>query len=194
MRIFETELAGLKIVEQEPRIDGRGYFARTFCAHEFASNSMAINVAQMSVSFSARRGTLRGLHFQYPPAAETKYVRCIRGALLDVVVDVRPESSTYLQHIAVMLSAANGRAIYIPERFAHGLITLTDETEVEYIMDQPYVAGLEGGLRYDDPELAIAWPLPVSVIAERDANWPLLAAIGGSVARRMSGPDILQRN
>lgn len=189
MKILEAKLSGVKIIEQERLTDRRGYFTRIFCEREFASNSMKANVAQMSASFNGRRGTLRGLHFQYPPAAETKYVRCVRGAMLDVVVDVRPESSTYLKHITVMLSAANGRAIYVPERFAHGFITLTDETEVEYLMGVPYVPGLEGGLRYNDPELAIAWPLSISVIAERDASWPLLAAVRERVARRMGSPE-----
>ena len=185
MNIFETELVGVKIVEQERRTDNRGYFARTFCQQEFTSSHMITDVAQMSVSFSERRGTLRGLHFQYPPASETKYVRCVRGAMLDVVVDMRPESSTYLRHMSVMLSMANGRAVYVPGRFAHGFITLTDQTEVEYIMNRPHDSALEGGLRYDDPKLAILWPIPVVVIAERDTRWPLLETIEDQLARRM---------
>jgi dTDP-4-dehydrorhamnose 3,5-epimerase len=194
MKIFETELAGVKIVEQERRMDNRGYFARVFCDQLFASNQMVTNVAQMSVSFNERRGTLRGLHFQYPPASETKYVRCVRGAMLDVIVDVRPESITYLRHLGVMLSAANGRALYVPGRFAHGFITLTDQTEVEYTMNRPHEPALEGGLRYNDPGLAIVWPIPVSIIAERDTNWPLLAAIGDHVASRMRYPESLDRS
>lgn len=191
MKIFDTELAGVKIVEQERRMDSRGYFARVFCGQVFASNDMASDVAQISVSFNERRGTLRGLHFQYPPAAETKYVRCVRGAMLDVVVDVRPESTTYLRHVSVMLSAKNGRALFLPGRFAHGFITLTNQTEVEYMMNQPHEPSLEGGLRYDDPALDILWPIPVSVIAARDADWPLLAAIGDHVASRMRHPETL---
>ena len=194
MKICETELTGVKIVEPERRMDSRGYFARVFCHQVFASNDMATNVAQMSVSFNERRGTLRGLHFQYPPASETKYVRCVRGAMLDVVVDLRPESTTYLRHISVMLSATNGRALFLPGRFAHGFITLTDQTEVEYMMNQLHEPALEGGLRYDDPELDIVWPVPVSVIATRDANWPLLATIGDHVESRMRHPEILDRS
>jgi dTDP-4-dehydrorhamnose 3,5-epimerase len=130
------------------------------------------------------------MHFQYPPAAETKVVRCTRGAVLDIIVDLRPESPTYLEHVSVELTADNHRAIYIPERFAHGYQALEDETETSYQVGEFYTPGVEGGLRYDDPALGLTWPLPVSVISEKDSAWPLLADVEPEVRRRMaSGAD-----
>jgi dTDP-4-dehydrorhamnose 3,5-epimerase len=130
MIFSETILAGAYTVDIDRHHDNRGYFARVFCADEFSAHGLKATVAQGSVSFNAKRGTLRGMHFQYPPATETKFVRCTRGAVVDVIVDLRPESPTYLQHVAVNLSAANGRGLYVPERFAHGFVTLTDDTEL----------------------------------------------------------------
>jgi dTDP-4-dehydrorhamnose 3,5-epimerase len=126
------------------------------------------------------------MHFQYPPAAETKVVRCTRGAVLDIIVDLRPESPTYLEHISVELTADNHRAIYVPERFAHGYQTLEDETETSYQVGEFYTPSAEGGLRYDDPALALAWPLPVGEITEKDAAWPLLAEVETEVRARMA--------
>jgi dTDP-4-dehydrorhamnose 3,5-epimerase len=126
------------------------------------------------------------MHFQYPPAAETKLVRCTRGAVLDIIVDLRPESPTYLDHISVELSADNHRAIYVPERFGHGYQVLEDETETSYQVGEFYTPEAEGGLRYDDPALGLTWPLPVTEISEKDARWPLLAEIEQELKRKMA--------
>lgn len=174
MIFTETKLGGAFVIDPEFREDERGFFARTFCQHEFAAHGLKVDVAQANLSFNHRAGTLRGLHFQRPPAAETKLVRCTRGAIVDVIVDLRPGSPTYLQHVAVELSEDNRRALYVPELFAHGYQTLTDGAEVTYQVGEFYTPGAEGGLRYDDPRLGIAWPLPVTVISDKDAAWPLL--------------------
>ena len=174
MIFTETRLRGAFLIDLEPRPDARGFFARTFCAREFEAHGLKTTVAQGNVSFNHARGTLRGLHYQLPPSAETKLVRCVRGAIYDVIVDLRPDSPTYLQHVGVELSEENRRALYVPAMFAHGYLTLTDGAEVTYQVDEFYAPGQERGLRYDDPALGITWPLPVSVISDKDASWPLL--------------------
>jgi len=174
MRFEPTKLSGAFIVEPEPHEDSRGSFARTFCAREFSEHGLASVFVQSSISFNRKRGTLRGLHYQLPPAGEVKLVRCTAGVLYDVIVDLRPNSPTYLQHVGVELTARNRRALYVPEMFAHGLQTLEDETEVLYQISAFYAPDQATGIRYDDPKLLIRWPLPVAVIAERDRNWPLL--------------------
>jgi dTDP-4-dehydrorhamnose 3,5-epimerase len=170
-----TKLSGVYIVEPEPHTDARGFFARTFCAREFKAQGLAAEFVQCSISANRTRGTLRGLHYQTPPACETKLVRCTSGAICDVVVDLRQDSPTRLQHLGVELTARNRRALYIPEMFAHGFQTLADETEVFYQISQFYAPGKSDGLRFDDPKLGIQWPLPVAVINDKDRNWPLLA-------------------
>lgn len=177
MRFTETELAGAYLVELDRLEDERGFFARTFCAREFEDHGLSPVVAQANVSFNHRAGTLRGLHYQVPPSAETKLVRCTRGAIHDVIVDLRPGSPTRLQHVGVELSEQNRRALYVPKGFAHGYQTLTDDAEVAYQVDEFYAPGLEQGLRHDDPALGIVWPLAVSVVSEKDAAWPLLATL-----------------
>jgi dTDP-4-dehydrorhamnose 3,5-epimerase len=174
MTFAETRLKGAFIVDLEPRADERGFFARAFCAREFEAHGLKPIVAQGSLSSSARKGTIRGMHYQVAPATECKFVRCVRGAVHDVIVDLRPESPTYLQHVSVELSADNRRALYVPEMFAHGHQALTDDAELFYLMSEYHVPGAERGLRYDDPALHIPWPLPVTSISERDAGWPLL--------------------
>jgi dTDP-4-dehydrorhamnose 3,5-epimerase len=176
VRFTALPLADAYLVDVEPHTDERGLFARTFDADEFARRGLAPAVAQCSVSFNLRRGTVRGMHWLAEPAREAKLVRCTRGAVHDVIVDMRPASSTYLRHVAVELSAANRTAIYIPPQFAHGFQTLEDATEVSYQMSEPYVPGHERGLRHDDPALAIAWPLSVSVVSVKDRAWPALRA------------------
>jgi dTDP-4-dehydrorhamnose 3,5-epimerase len=133
-----------------------------------------------------KKGTLRGMHFQFPPAAETKLVRCTRGALLDIVVDLRPESKTFLEHVAVELDAESMRALYVPERFAHGYQVLRDDTVANYELGAVYTPSAEGGLRHDDPRLGLRWPLPVSAISARDRSFPLLADIEDELRRRMA--------
>ncbi len=174
MRFTETKLKGAFIIDLEERPDHRGFFARTFCAKEFTQHGLKPVVAQSNVSFNYKKGTLRGMHYQIPPATETKVVRCTYGAIYDVIVDMRPDSPTYLSHIGVELSSENRRALYVPEMFAHGYQTLTDKAEVIYQVGEFYTPGYERGLRYDDPALDIKWPLPVSEISEKDANWSLL--------------------
>ena len=174
MIFTETPLKGAFIIDVALREDERGFFARRFCQRAFAAPGLQVDVAQGNLSFNHQAGTLRGMHYQLAPAAETKLVRCTRGAILDVIVDLRPESPTYLQHVAVELSADNRRALYVPELFAHGYQALTDGAEVTYQVGEFYTPGYERGLRHDDPVLGIRWPLPVTVISGKDAAWPLL--------------------
>ena len=186
MIFAETKLAGAFIIDIEPREDSRGFFARAFCQHEFSEHGLKPLIAQANIAFNNRRGTLRGMHFQYPPAPETKLVRATRGAILDIIVDLRPESRTYLEHITVELTADNHRALYVPERFAHGYQVLEDRTETSYQVGEFYTPGAEGGLRYSDPRLRLEWPLPVAEISPKDAAWPLLDAVEPELKRRMS--------
>jgi dTDP-4-dehydrorhamnose 3,5-epimerase len=174
MTFTETRLQGAFVVDLEPRNDPRGFFARAFCQREFEAHGLKPVIAQANISFNYRKGTVRGLHFQIPPHAETKFVRCSRGAIVDVIVDLRPESPTYLQHVGVELTAGNRRGLYVPERFAHGYQVLEDDTETTYQVGEFYTPAAESGLRYNDPRLAIAWPLPVTDMSEKDQSWPLL--------------------
>jgi dTDP-4-dehydrorhamnose 3,5-epimerase len=186
MIFTETLLPGAFIIDLEPRSDSRGLFARTFCQQEFASHKLKPVIAQANLAFNHKKGTLRGMHFQSPPVAETKLVRCTRGAILDIIVDLRPESPTYLQHIAVELTEDNHRGLYVPERFAHGYQVLADKTETSYQVGEFYAPGSEGGLFYDDPRLGLSWPLPVSVISDKDAAWPMLDSQEIGLRSRMS--------
>ena len=183
MLFTETPLAGAFVIDIEHKSDARGFFARSFCRAEFEAYGLDPTVAQCNISFNHRRGTLRGLHYQVAPATEVKLVRCSRGAIYDVIVDLRPNSATYLQHIGVELSADNRRALYVPEIFAHAYQALTDDAEVIYQVSAMYAPGCERGLRFDDPRLGISWPLAVSEISEKDRAWPLLGAA------RSTAPD-----
>ena len=186
MNFIETKLKGAFIVDAEPRGDERGFFARVFCQREFEEWGLETNVAQTNVGVSVKRGTLRGMHFQYPPAIEAKVMRCTHGAILDVIVDLRPESPTYLEHVAVELSSDSQRALYVPGRFAHGYQTLQDGTAILYQASTFYTPSAESGLRYDDPRLAIAWPIPVTAVSGKDSNFDLLERIEGELTTRMS--------
>jgi len=190
MIFVETRLAGAYTVDIDRREDNRGYFARVFCGEEFSARGLDLTIAQASLSFNAKRGTLRGLHFQYPPAAETKFVRCVNGAVFDVIVDLRPESPTYLGHLSVHLSAENGRGLYIPKRFAHGFVTLEENTELSYLIGASHTPNAEGGIRYDDRMLGVEWPLPVHVISERDTAWKPIAEIEHQLKSRMSIDEV----
>jgi dTDP-4-dehydrorhamnose 3,5-epimerase len=181
----ETKLKGAFIIDLERREDDRGFFARAFCHREFAEHGLKPVIAQGNLAFNKRRGTLRGMHFQYSPHAETKLVRATRGAILDIIVDLRPESPTYLQHVEVELTADNHRALYVPERFAHGYQALEDATETSYQVGEFYAPGSEGGLSPFDSRLGLKWPLPVSVISPKDSAWPLLDQVGDEVKGRM---------
>lgn len=182
----ETLLRGAFVIETERRGDNRGHFARIFCQREFAEHGLEPVIAQASIAFNTARGTLRGMHFQYPGAAETKLVRATRGGILDVIVDLRPESPTYLQHASVVLTAENGRALYVPERFAHGYQALEDGTETTYCAGEFYAPELEGGLRHDDPWLGLRWPMPVTEISQKDKGWPALEVLEPVLRRKMS--------
>jgi len=174
VRFEETPLTGAFVIEIEPHADDRGFFARTYCAREFEEHGLETRVVQANLSYNRSKGTLRGMHYQAPPAGEAKLVRCIRGAIHDVIVDLRPDSPTYLQHVGVDLTAENRRALFVPALFAHGFQTLEDEVEVFYQVSEFYTPGAERGLRHDDPALGISWPLPVSEISDKDRSWDLL--------------------
>ena len=176
MRITATPLAGAAVIDLELKSDERGFFARTFCREEFAEAGLEPMVEQCNLSYNHLAGTLRGMHYQVAPATEAKLVRCTAGAILDVIVDVRPGSPTYLQSFGVELTADNRRALYVPPMFAHGYQALTDGAEVGYQVSEAYTPGTERGLRHDDPALGLAWPLPVSVISDKDAGWPFLVS------------------
>jgi dTDP-4-dehydrorhamnose 3,5-epimerase len=168
-----TELPGVFVVEIEPREDERGFFARTWCQHEAAGAGIHVDWVQFNVSVNRQRGTLRGLHYQRSPHSEGKLVRVTRGAIWDVAVDLRRDSPTFKQHLAVTLTAGDHRALYIPPAdLAHGFLTLADDTEVLYHMSAFYSAEHAAGVRWDDPAFEIAWPEPVRVISDRDARYP----------------------
>ncbi|MGH9379394.1 MAG: dTDP-4-dehydrorhamnose 3,5-epimerase [Thermoanaerobaculia bacterium] len=175
MKFVETGLEGAYLIELEPIVDARGFFARAFCVNELRQRGLDPTVAQCNVSTNHRRGTLRGMHYQLPPAAEGKLVRCTRGAIWDAIIDLRPESATFGRSFGVELSADNRRALYVPEMFAHGYLTLTDDAEVHYMVTEPYSPGSEAGLRYDDAAFGVEWPIEVEVISDKDAAWPLWA-------------------
>ncbi|MBS0523476.1 MAG: dTDP-4-dehydrorhamnose 3,5-epimerase [Proteobacteria bacterium] len=193
MIFSETRLAGAFVIDVDRKLDERGFFARTFCQNEFRAHKLNPVVAQSSIASNLLKGTLRGLHFQYPPMAETKLVRCTRGAVLDIIVDLRPESPTYLEHVAVELSEENMTALYVPERFAHGYQVLRDGTDTSYQMGEFYAPEMQAGLRYDDPRLALRWPLPVSMISPKDQAFLPLAEIEGEMKRRMSRGNTMEQ-
>lgn len=172
MRFEPAGLDGAWILDLEPHDDERGFFARVWCAEEFGARGMKDRLAQCSLSFSRRAGTLRGMHFQAPPAEEAKVVRCVRGAVYDVLLDLRPSSPSYRKWIARELTADNRRAVYVPEGFAHGFLTLTDDTEVLYLISAPHAPALVRGVRWNDPAFGIEWPMAPSVISERDRTYP----------------------
>jgi dTDP-4-dehydrorhamnose 3,5-epimerase len=172
MIFYETKLKGVFESHLEPQHDERGFFARTWCQSEFERRGLNSRLVQCSVSFSARARTLRGLHYQAPPHAETKLIRCTRGAIYDVIVDLRLESPTFKEWIAAVLTAKNHHMMYVPEGCAHGFLTLEAECEVFYQMSEFYNAESARGVRWDDPAFAIEWPEKVDVISERDRSYP----------------------
>ena len=186
MIFTETKLKGAFIIDIERREDSRGFFARGFCQREFEEHGLKPVIAQGNIAHNRKKGTIRGMHFQFPPAAETKLVRCTRGGIVDIIVDLRPQSPTYLRHIAVELTEDNYRALYVPERFAHGYQTLEDKTDTSYSVGEFYAPGTEGGLLYNDPRLALEWPLPVSVISDKDKVWKPLSEQESELKARIS--------
>jgi dTDP-4-dehydrorhamnose 3,5-epimerase len=171
-----TDLAGAWLIDLERREDERGFFARVWCRQELAAQGLDTGIAQESLSFNRHRGTVRGLHFQRHPHEETKIVRSIRGAIFDVIVDLRPQSPSYLRWQAFELTAENRKALYVPKGFVHGFQTLDDNTEIVYQISEFYAPNSAGGYRYDDVAFGIGWPLPVAVISERDLDWPAFKA------------------
>jgi len=176
MQFTEIRLPGAYRIDPEPHGDDRGFFARVLCVDELAAHGLSMDIVQVNMSYSAQAGTLRGLHYQAEPYAEAKMVRCTRGSVFDVMVDLRPDSPTHLQWVGVELSAENRRLMYVPKGFAHGFLTLTDSAEVMYPVTARYTPEAEHGLRYDDPTLRIEWPAPVRTVSEKDQSWPLLYA------------------
>ena len=172
MIFLPTDLPGAFIVELDRREDDRGFFARTWCQREFEDAGLNPTLVQSSVSFSPRRGTLRGMHWQAAPNSETKLVRCTRGAIWDVIIDLRPESPMYTQHFGVELSEDSGRALYIPEGMAHGFVTLADNCEVFYQMSDYHVPAAARGVRWNDPAFEIDWPVTNPILHPRDAAYP----------------------
>lgn len=172
MNYEPTALPGAFLVKPERHIDERGYFARTWCQEEFRKQGLEPGLVQCSTSFNRSRGTLRGMHWQDAPHAEVKLVRCTRGAIWDVVIDLRTDSPTYLRHLGVELTAENGNALYIPERCAHGFVTLADQTEVFYQMSAPYEPSAARGARWNDPQFGITWPVREPILHPRDASYP----------------------
>jgi dTDP-4-dehydrorhamnose 3,5-epimerase len=177
MKFHETAIEGVWIIDPEPIEDERGWFARTHCSETFASRGLTPAFAQCSASYNRRRGTLRGLHFQAAPAPEAKLVRCVRGAVFDVTVDLRTGSGTRGRWVSVELTAENRRAILIPEGCAHGFQTLTDDTELFYQISVPYQPALSRGVRWDDPDLDISWPVGAPILSPRDGDLPSLREV-----------------
>lgn len=173
--LFEkTKIEGLWIIQPQLIEDARGFFARAVCENEFKEHGLKNNWAQQNIAYNHKKATLRGMHYQKGEAAEIKVVRCTQGSIYDVAVDFRKNSPTYLNWVGVELSAKNHKMFYIPEGFAHGYITLTDDAEISYLVSEFYTPGAEGGLRYDDPKINIDWPMKPEIISEKDSVWPYL--------------------
>jgi dTDP-4-dehydrorhamnose 3,5-epimerase len=172
MRFEAIDLDGAWLVHPEKMQDSRGYFVRTFCINEFRDKGLATGFPQHSVSSSSKKGTVRGMHFQRDPHGEVKLVRCLSGAIWDVIIDIRPESPTFRQSRGFELSGENGLQLYIPTGFAHGFQTLQDDTRVNYLISEFHVSGAADGIRYNEPAFDVKWPQPVTTIAEKDLLWP----------------------
>lgn len=175
MKFKQCKMDGLWMIEPQPLEDSRGFFARMVCEREFAEHGLPNEWKQQDISFNRKKGTLRGLHYQKAPYREIKVIRCTQGAIFDVAVDLRKDSPTYLEWLGVALTADNRCMFFVPEGFAHGYLTLEDNSEVSYLMSEFYTPDAAAGLRYDDPKLGIKWPeIGVQVISEKDAAWPYL--------------------
>jgi dTDP-4-dehydrorhamnose 3,5-epimerase len=172
MIFTDAPLAGAKLVELDKRGDDRGSFARLWCHREFEANGIPMSVAQINNSISRKRGTMRGLHYQAAPHGEAKLMRCVRGSIFDVIVDLRPASPTYTQWFGLELTAANRAMLYVPEHFAHGYLALEDDSEVIYLVSEFYSPEHERGVRHDDPAFGIEWPIEVEIVSDKDRSWP----------------------
>ena len=178
MIFTETSLQGVFLIDSEPVRDERGMFMRTWCQREFETHKLPMTWVQSSISVNARKGTMRGLHYQSAPNEEVKLVRCTSGAIYDVIVDLRTASPTYCQHVGITLSADNRRAVYIPKGCAHGFLTLEDNSEVSYCISEFHVPTSARGVRWNDPAFKIAWPAPILVMSEKDRAWPTFSKDG----------------
>lgn len=183
MKFTETNLKGAFVIEIEKRKDARGYFARSWCENELKTQGLNPLVRQMNVSQNLRRGTLRGMHFQIPPYEEVKTVRCSRGAVYDVIIDLRKGSPTFRRWYGIELTGDNGKMLYVPEGFAHGYLTLRDDSEVSYTVSEFYHPASERGVRYNDPVFRIRWPVAVQTVSEKDGSWPDFVAGESEVQR-----------
>jgi dTDP-4-dehydrorhamnose 3,5-epimerase len=173
MRFHPSEIDGVFVIEVDEIRDERGFFARSFCANEFASRELEVSYVQENIGFNDRKGTLRGLHYQIAPHEEVKLVRCVRGAVWDIAVDLRPVSATYGRWVGIELTEANRTSFYVPAGCAHGYLTLTDDAEIRYLTSAYYAPQAARGARYDDPLFAIDWPGEVTLVSDTDRNWPL---------------------
>lgn len=178
MIFTETALKGAFVIDPKPVRDERGLFARTWCQKEFEAQGLSVRWVQSSISLNSRRGTMRGMHYQASPNEEVKLVRCTAGAIYDVIVDLRPTGPTYGQHVGITLTADNRRAVYIPKQFAHGFLTLEDDSEVSYHMSEFYAPSSARGIRWDDPALNIQWPEPILIVSKKDQMWPTFSING----------------
>jgi dTDP-4-dehydrorhamnose 3,5-epimerase len=183
MLFSKARLADTWLLELEPRSDERGFFARVFCAAEFAAHGLVTSFPQMNTNFSVHAGTLRGLHMQSGAHAEAKLVRCLSGTAFEMLVDLRPDSPTYGQWESFVLRPSDRRLLYAPPGTAHGFLALEDNTEITYFASQPYTPGAEHGVRWDDPGLALEWPIPITHVSEKDRNWPDMALTGAAGSR-----------
>ncbi len=172
MIFTETKLPGAFIIDIEKRGDDRGFFARTWCQREFEEHRLNIHLVQTNLAFTKSKGVLRGMHYQAPPHAEAKLIRCTSGAIIDMIIDLRPESVTFKQWLGTELTASNRRMLYVPEGFAHGYLTVEDNSEVVYQVSEFYCREAERGLRYDDPAFGVEWPIEVRTVSEKDRSWP----------------------
>ena len=177
MIFTETKLKGAFVIDLEKKEDARGFFARTFCQKEFQAHGLNASFVQANVSVNFKKGTFRGMHTQAAPYREAKLVRCAEGGLFDVIVDLRKKSATFKKWLGVELSKENCKMLFIPEGFAHGFVTLTDNTQILYQMSEFYAPGFDRGFRYDDPAFGIQWPVKITEISEKDAAWPLFASV-----------------
>jgi len=174
MKFIETKIKGLYVIEPELKIDKRGYFTRIFCKKEFARIGFNFKIVQVNRSLNLKKGTLRGMHFQKPPKAEDKIVQCLKGAIYDVAIDLRKNSPSYGQWLAIELNEENKKMFFIPKGFAHGFLSLADNSEVLYFMSEFYSPEYESGVRWDDPFFNIKWPIKNPILSEKDKNWPLI--------------------
>jgi dTDP-4-dehydrorhamnose 3,5-epimerase len=179
MRFTQTDLLGASVIDPSPHEDDRGRFMRAWCEREFAEHGLGFSPVQANMGFSVRKGTVRGMHFQAVPALEAKLIRCTRGAIFDVAIDLRPESASYGKWCGAKLSAENGRMLYVPERCAHGYQTLEECTEIFYMASGFYTPSSVRGVRFDDPAFGVQWPLAATVVSEQDRSWPLMRAAKG---------------